>query len=326
MESDDRSVDSLESFSINGIQQWVLARGTDRDNPLLLFLHGGPGFSQIAFAPVFQKKLETDFLVVNWDQRGAGKSYYEYDQYNLPTLEDFIDDLHLLVAELLKEYEKDKIAIVGHSWGSTLGTRYCEQYPEHVAALICCGYGINFRKGEEMSLQYLSGKAEEAGDTLFFKEMEPYKSGISKSNFAQYIEFKSKWMGKYGGYFTVPYSKLFVQTLPFLLSFKYYGIKDFAHWVRGIRKGRDIGVNILLDIDLFAQAAKVDVPLFFFIGRHDYHTPWEMARKYYEMVESPHKEWVWFEDSAHSPNFEEVDAFAETMVKCVLPRFDGARR
>lgn len=312
-------IDKLQSFKINNSQQWVLVRGTDIKNPLVLFLHGGPGFSQIAFAPAFQKKLEEHFLVVNWDQRGAGKSFSEQEQNRILTLEDFINDMHLFINALLLEYKKDKIILIGHSWGSTLGTLYCVKYPEHISGLVCCGYGINFRDGEKVSLQYLSLKASEAKCTNFFKEMEPFKNEISKSNFTQYIAFKSKWMGKFGGYFNVPYSRLLIKALPSLLSFRYYSIKDYSNWIKGIKRGQAIGKNTLLNIDLFTQAPKVNVPLFFCIGRHDYNTPWEVARKYYKKIEAPYKEWIWFENSAHSPIFEESDMFAEIMVSDISP-------
>ena len=112
---------------------------------------------------------------------------------------------------------------------------------------------------------------------------------------------------------------LLIKALPSLLSFRYYSIKDYSNWIKGIKRGQAIGKNTLLNIDLFTQAPKVNVPLFFCIGRHDYNTPWEVARKYYKKIEAPYKEWIWFENSAHSPIFEESDMFAEIMVSDISP-------
>ena len=115
------SVASIQKIEIGGIEQYIMIRGRDTNNPILLFLHGGPGYAQISYARKYQKELEDNFIVVNWDQRGAGKSF----SFNIPkdtmNREQFIEDCKELIDYLCKKYNKEKIFLDGHSWGSELG-------------------------------------------------------------------------------------------------------------------------------------------------------------------------------------------------------------
>ena len=124
------SITSMEFVEIGGIQQWIMIRGHDLNNPLLLLLHGGPGSAESPLAYKFQRDLEKSFIVVNWDQRGGGKSYFKKIPIESMNIEQFITDTHDLIQMLKKRFDKEKIYLVGHSWGSMLGTLVVQRYPE----------------------------------------------------------------------------------------------------------------------------------------------------------------------------------------------------
>ncbi len=129
------NVASIDKIELGGIDQYIMVRGRDISNPILLFLHGGPGYSQISFARKYQEELEDSFIVINWDQRGSGMSY----SFDIPkesmNREQFIDDSKELIDYLCKKYDKEKIYLAGHSWGSELGLYPHIEEPEKFAEL-----------------------------------------------------------------------------------------------------------------------------------------------------------------------------------------------
>ena len=109
------SIASLERVTLGGVKQWVLIRSHNVDNPILLFLHGGPGSAEMGFAHKYERKLEEDFIFVNWDQRGAGKSFSKRIPKENMNIEQFVSDAHKLILDLMKRFKKEKIILAGHS-------------------------------------------------------------------------------------------------------------------------------------------------------------------------------------------------------------------
>ena len=133
----------LESVVIGNQEQWVLIRGEDKNNPVLLWLHGGPGSAQMPIARHFNGDLEKDFVVVHWDQRGAGKSNPRDFDENTMSTEQFMSDTHELTQWLKAHFAQDKIFLLGHSWGSELGIQVAHQWPEDYHAFISVSQVIN---------------------------------------------------------------------------------------------------------------------------------------------------------------------------------------
>ena len=146
------SITSLEKITLGGIKQTILIRGHDTKSPILLFLHGGPGFPEMDIAYKFQRKLEEHFIVVNWDQRGAGKSFSKKIPRESMTIEQFISDAHELIRFLRERFDKEKIYLVGHSWGTTLGLLLTQRYPELFFAYVGIGQVVNALESEQISL------------------------------------------------------------------------------------------------------------------------------------------------------------------------------
>jgi len=165
------SVSLLERVELGGIEQSVLIRGKYNHNPIVLFLHGGPGYPQIAYARKYQEKLEQDFVVVNWDQRGSGKSYHWNMTDDDLQIEKLVEDTRELTAYLQRKFNQPRIFIVGHSWGSLLATLTVQKYPELYYAYIGVGQVANSPLGEQVSYRFALEEANRQNDEQAIEEL-----------------------------------------------------------------------------------------------------------------------------------------------------------
>lgn len=153
------SIAEEEWVDINGLPQWTLTRGLDRDAPVLLVLHGGPGVSEFAWFRAFNSNLENSFVVVHWDQRAAGKSFDSSTPTETMNVEQFASDMDKLVDHLRDKFDRDRIAVLGHSWGSILGTIYTSRHPEKISGYIGTGQISDMPANEERSYAFALGAA-----------------------------------------------------------------------------------------------------------------------------------------------------------------------
>ena len=133
------SVSELTALEIGGLEQWILVRGEDQSNPVLLWLHGGPGSAQMPVHRAFNRELEKEYVVVHWDQRGAGKSNHSGFREETMTLDRFIEDAHELTKYLKDRFDQEKIYLLGHSWGTQMGILTVQRYPDNYHAFISVG-------------------------------------------------------------------------------------------------------------------------------------------------------------------------------------------
>ena len=142
------SISLLEKVSIGGTNQWITVRGEDRRNPILLYLHGGPGHAEMGSNPRF-KELEKRYVVVNWDQRGSGKSFSPNLSKETLNVDQFLSDTHEMVEMLKKRFGREKIYLVGHSWGSLLGMIEISKHPESLYAYVGVGQFADLPRGSD---------------------------------------------------------------------------------------------------------------------------------------------------------------------------------
>ncbi len=302
------SVASIQKVELGGINQYIMIRGRDINNPVLLFLHGGPGYAQISFARKYQEELEDSFIVVNWDQRGSGMSY----SLNIPkesmNREQFIEDSKELIDYLCKEFNKDKIYLVGHSWGSELGLYVIDQYPEKIAAFISIGQVVSGIDGEVVSYDFVMEQAQKNNNEKALEDLKkigrpPYNNIVSDTM------TQRKWLDKYGGV------ERKVNTvndiiLSSIFAPEYSGI-DGLKLALGSKFTADTLWGHNEDVDFIRDLPEVKVPIYFCAGRYDYNTPSVLIEKYYNNIVAPEKAFIWFEESAHFPHFEEPEKFAQ---------------
>ncbi len=309
----ENAVAELRQVELNGRKEWISIRGQDKTNPVLLFLAGGPGGTQMAAVRHDLAELEKHFVVVNWDQPGSGKSYGAMKLSEI-TPEVYIEDGAALTKYLCEEFGQEKITLVGESWGSALGIFMAHRAPELYHAVIGTGQMVSFLDTELMDYELAMQIARERGDdktvaTLEANDPPPYYGSDVTWKSAAYLQYLSAVMASNpeitnGGYNT--FRDLFASE---------YGIFDKINFFRGIVNTFNHVYPQLYDIDLREGYTKLDVPVYFFIGRHDINAPTSLAEEYFEMLDAPQKELVWFEHSGHSPWLNESGLFVSELLR-----------
>ncbi len=303
------SIAAIESIELGGVTQSLLVRGRSTDNPVLLFLHGGPGTSELGILRRYNvPALEPHFTVVIWDQRGAAKSFSAIEPRSAMTVEQLVADTLELSALLCRRFAKDKIFLAGHSWGSALGALSVAREPARFHAFVGIGQVADMLEGERLSYRFTLERATQAGDRRAVAKLRslgepPWSPPIRPKLLAQ-----RALLARYGGEVHGDRHGGALIVLRALLCSE-YGLRDRWNFFRGALASMDLLWEELLTIDLFAQAPALDVPVYFLEGRHDYEAPSSVAARYFDALRAPRKELVWFERSAHFINVEEAEAF-----------------
>jgi pimeloyl-ACP methyl ester carboxylesterase len=315
---------ALERVPVNGTRQWVLLRAEDVANPVLLFVHGGPGTSQLTLMRRNTRPLERHFIVVNWDQRRAGKSFAAGADAGAMTMGQFVDDIVALSAQLAVRFRKERILLVGHSWGSAIGMLAVSRRPDLFSAYVGIGQVSCVAASEALSYQWTLDQARRASDTAAIATLRaigppPYAGPGWRSRFMT----ARRLLGRYGGEYHGSSNGAFGIVLKNLVVSREYTLVDRINFFRGIFQSLDALFPEMYRTDLFAEVPEVNVPVYFCLGRHDFEVPSALSAQYFEVLKAPRKQLVWFERSAHMPNTEERDAFNAFMVRVVRPSLSG---
>ena len=310
------SIAKLEKVDLNGSQQWVSIRGRDTTKPVLLFLAGGPGGSQLATERYALGGLEQHFVVVNWEQPGAGKSFDSLDRSTL-TPERYIEDAHALVLLLRERFGQDKIYLLGESWGSALGIMLVQRYPDLFHAFVGTGQMVAFLENDLICYDFALEWAHERGDQAKIDKLTQqgpppyYGQGVAWKQ-ATYLLDTFNYMNQNPA-IADNGSNTFRD-----LAAPEYGLYDKVNWFRGVLDTLGIVYPHLWEVDFRTQVTDLAVPVYFLIGRHDINAPVTLTEQYYEVLDAPHKQIVWFEHSGHTPWVSESERFVQVMVDTVL--------
>jgi pimeloyl-ACP methyl ester carboxylesterase len=318
------SVAILEQVPVNETRQWVLIRSENAANPVVLFVHGGPGTSQLTLMRKNNHSLEKYFTVVNWDQRRAGKSFAAGRDEERMTRGQFVDDVLNLSSYLAKRFQKDKILLVGHSWGSVIGMLAASKAPDLFSAYIGIGQMSRMAESERISYEWTLEQSRKARDraaveTLTAIGPPPYTGDNWQSKFMT----ERRILGKHGGEYYGSRIGAFGVVLKNFVFSREYTMVDRINCFRGIFQSVRALYPELSSTDLFVEVPEVRIPVYFCLGRHDFEVPSVLSAKYFEALKAPRKQLVWFERSAHMPNTEEKDKFNEFMINTVLPALPG---
>ena len=309
----ENTIAELRQVELNGRREWISIRGQDKTKPVLLFLAGGPGGTQMAAVRHDLSELEKHFVVVNWDQPGSGKSYGAMKISDI-TPEVYIEDGIALTKYLCEEFGQEKIYLIGESWGSALGIFLADRAPELYHAVIGTGQMVSFLDTELMDYELAMQTARERGDEKTVATLEgngppPYFGSDVTWKSAAYLQYLSAVMASNpeitnGGY----------NTFRDLFSGE-YGVFDKINFFRGIVNTFNHVYPQLYDIDLRDGYTKLEVPVYFFIGRHDVNAPTSLVEDYFNLLDAPEKELVWFEHSGHSPWINESGLFVSELLR-----------
>ncbi|WP_363796740.1 alpha/beta hydrolase [Lysobacter firmicutimachus] len=311
-----------ESYAarIGGIDQWLSVRGQDKNNPILLFVHGGPASPVIPTSWQFQRPIEEYFTVVNWDQRGAGKTYALQDPQSYADtihIDRFADDVVEVAQYLRQRYGKRKIVLMAHSWGTIISMKAALKQPDLFYAYVGIGQAINVRDNERISFDFGLQRAKALGNAEAVKEMEaimPYPGDQPITR--ERIIAARKWSQYYGGLTAYRNDSTYFYRGPRLSP--EYGDCDR----RNVNEGNVFTLGKILPefvaVD-YKPVREFPIPVVFFLGRHDYTTPAEPAEQWLKQVKAPFKQGVWFENSSHMMPWEEPGKTLTSLLQYVRP-------
>jgi pimeloyl-ACP methyl ester carboxylesterase len=311
-------IEDSYAVRIGGIDQWISVRGKDRSNPVILLVHGGPGSAELAIGWTFQRGWEDYFTVVQWDQRGAGKTWSLNDPETvIPTLtvDRMSQDVIEMMEHVRQKLGKEKVILLGHSWGSIIGLKAAMERPDLVAAYVAHGQVINMQRNEEEGFRLTLAAARADGNAeavLALEALEPYPGELS----VERIGDERTWSNHYGG----------------LAAYR----DNASAWFRAMRLSPEYDEAVLQGYDAGSlasitalmpelRAVNMDavtespVPVFLLHGRHDFTTPPAASLAWLEALEAPAKDNYWFDHSAHLAFMEEPGKVLMTLVTCIRP-------
>jgi len=312
-----RSVAEARYLDIGGVQQWVMVRGRDVANPLLIIVHGGPGSTETALFRSTNAALEDAFTVVYWDQRGAGRSLSSPRESM--TIDRYVADLDELIDAMRARFDQRRVVVLGHSWGSAVGTLYVTSQPAKVAAYVGVGQISNMLASETLSYRYALAEARRRGHRKATQELEAM--GEPPLPIPALMK-QRRWLMTFGGAFG---SHMTLGALLRRTMFAPEGTPfDVVRMLRGARRSIDALWHQMEPLRLDRDHRRFGVPVFFLLGRLDNQVVATLAAQYFETIDAPHKELVWFEESGHFLPFEESAKFDATLIGRVRPFAVGA--
>lgn len=312
------ALDTKETVLLGNCKQHIRIRSCSEALPVVLFIHGGPGVCDRHWVLKHQSGIASAATMVCWDQRGAGLSYDKLLKKQDMNVSRMVDDAEELVEYLCKRFNRDKIIIVGHSWGTLLGTLLAQKYPAHIAAYIGMGQFVDGPENERLSYKFVLDEATKRNDKKALKDL----AKIGWPNKGHYknmddLMVQRNLMTKYGGEDYGESDGIIKAILIPLLRSPEYSLADLVKYYKGAFFCLEAMWEEIVDFDFNKEVIKLDVPVYLTEGRHDQNTPTEIAEKWFNNLSAPHKEWIWFEKSAHSPIKNEPEAWGQTVMRII---------
>ncbi len=306
-----RLIYTEEYVQINGINQYLYHSGTKYENPVMLYLHGGPGSAESLFAHAFQEKWEDIYTIVHWDQRGAGKTLNRNPD-KLPTIELLLKDLFEVIQYLRGKYNKDKIILLGHSWGSILGSIYIKRYPEQVDYYIGVGQIINKLENERFIYDRIKGMILQAKDTKSLKKLEAIGDYPGDKLDSEWLK-KSMRLRKLQDKYNLPSTKSSTSAMKIIFKSPIFKLSDLSALIKGTKANKNT-YDFVGNFNLNSEPAEYKVPIYYIFGQDDLQTPPMIAQEYFNKINAPHKAFYLISDAGHMTMIDQPKSFFETLL------------
>ena len=298
--------------TLGGIEQWVTIRGGDDSNPVLLVVHGGPGFAFSPFAEEFAP-FEADFTVVQWDQRGAGRTFGRYGP-NTPefTLDRIARDGVELAAYLDDRLGERPIIVLGHSLGTGVAIDMVQRAPQRFAAYVGTAQESSFQAMVDAQLAYLRTIGEAEGDAELIAQLDAI--GAPEPVSLQDFFSVNRLLAPHVPDDDAAFFAHIQARAPEVMT-----PDELADWGAGRQASAEALMPQAVDDDLFVSAPRLAVPVIVIQGGDDIYTPVAPATAYFESLEAPYKELVLIDGAGHFPFFTHTDAFLAALRRTALP-------
>ncbi|MGL4344747.1 MAG: alpha/beta fold hydrolase [Cellulosilyticaceae bacterium] len=302
---------------INDMKQGMFLQSENVENPVLLFLHGGPGSPEIAFKEQYPTGLEKIFTVCWWEQRGSGMSYNRKMAAEKITIDQMIADTIQVIHYLRERFKKKKVYIMGHSWGSLLGILTVQQVPELCHAYIGIGQVAKQLESERLAYDFMLQEFRSNNNQKMLSKLEKFPINEARDVSVGYLGVRSEGMMKLG-IGVMHHWHSMNQCVMTVMRYKGYTLKEKLNFPMGSQFSLKCLWANVLKIDLLKQASELKVPVYIFHGKYDYQVSYKIAREYAQILKAPLKGFYTFENSAHSPCFEEAEKMCAILCEDVL--------
>jgi pimeloyl-ACP methyl ester carboxylesterase len=312
-------VETTETVMLGGIPQWISIRGVDRDNPILIYVHGGPGASEMGRSISWRRGVEEFFTVVHWDQRGTGKTLRANGlEATRPTLdrERMASDLVELIDLLRARFGQRKVVLLGHSWGNVIGLDAALRRPDAVSAYVSLSPALAMQENERVAYARLLEMARERGDVEGLAALEALAPYPGEALDPQRLGIQRGYVMRYGGLAAYRDNGEFFMKAARLSPD--YDLEDRQAIDAGGEASIQTLLPALMETDL-RSVRRTPFPVVLMVGRHDLTTPPEVSEAWLEALDAPSKTLVRFEHSAHLAPHEEPGRFLLALVQHVLP-------
>lgn len=302
-------------IEIGGIEQYLQIRGEDKDSPVILWLHGGPGFPLTYLSSYYQKDLETDYTIVCWEQRGCGRTYYQNRDNGELTIERLVTDMDELVDYLCKRFQKDKIIIMGQSWGTVLGMEYLNRNPQKVAAYIGIGQVTDFKQGKIYAAQTAIQKSNDNDTLLLENYIQSFgETGcideLNVKELEQMILLSLKYLKDSGE--LSPIKQMYIAATS--SEFSWNDLKWFltaSNSENIMNRQKELVEYMYFDFNVEKVSNEYSIPICFIQGESDWITPTDMVRDYYDTISASSKKFVVIDNAGHTPFLDNPEQFCD---------------
>lgn len=302
---------------INGVEQGMFIKGKDKTKPVLLFLHGGLPFYFLTKR--YPSGLEDYFVVCWWDQRGSGLSFSTKIAKDTITLEQILADTREITNYLRQRFGQQKIYLMGHSGGTFIGIQAAAQNPELYHAYIGMSQMTDQFLSEQLAYEYMLGEYRKNGNSSMAKKLERTPFSPSTGIPDKYLALRDDAMHRLGIGTTHEMRSVFSGIFLEQLKNPDYTLGEkFNLWRGKATSGVHPLWKNMIATDLAKEVTSLKIPVYFFHGKHDYTTNYQLAKDYFEKLQTPVKRFYTFEQSAHSPLFEEPEKIVQILQKNIL--------
>ncbi|HBB29286.1 MAG TPA: alpha/beta hydrolase [Clostridiales bacterium] len=302
---------------INGLKQGMVLQSENIENPVLLFLHGGPGSPEVAFTQQYPTGLEKIFTVCWWEQRGSGISYHRNIPKEAMTIEQMIADTIAVVNYLCQRFNKEKIYVMGHSWGSFLGVLTVQRAPELFHAYIGIGQVARQMESERLAYTFMLQEFRKINNKEMVRKLEKFPIDKGGEVSLRYLGVRSEGMMKLG-IGIMRHCTSMMECVTTVLRYKGYTWKEKCNFPMGNSFSLKCLWDFVLQTDLIKQVPELKVPVYVLQGKYDYQVSYSVAKEFARTVNAPVKGFYTFENSAHSPCFEEPEKMCHILRTDVL--------
>lgn len=302
-----------EYVTINGIEHYLLHYKTKKEAPVLIFIHGGPGQSEAMIAYIVEEYTSRNYNVVYYDQRGAGKTYLKNKKAR-PDTEILKEDLLEIVLYVKKAYQKEKVGLIGHSWGSVLGSMFALEHPEHTLCYIGCGQVIDLMENERVGYNKLKDAIEKSGNKKDRKKLEKIgEYPVATFDAATYRKMGKvrSLQGKY--HLAATFDKNMIRMFR---KSPITGIVDILPFITGMIVNMQV-MKELMTFDLKSKGVEYQVPVYYVLGENDQQTPIEISIAYFNQIAAPDKKLYLIKNAGHAAMIDNLNDYRAALCEIV---------